>query len=131
MDIKAILKKNSKPSKAAFILCIFCLLLSMLAFMAVLAKIFLIPFMFIFNGPFDILSYLFPKGEIAIQLIAVTVSLCLALFINGYKTALPILLLYASCYFVPQNDFSELGNAMLHLGTLAAIFLLAEQYERK
>ena len=131
MDVKAIFKKNSKPSTAAFVLCIFCLMISMLAFMSVLAKIFLIPFMFIFNGHFDVLSYLFPKGEIAIQLIAITVSLCLALFINGYKTALPILLLYASCYFVPQNDLSELGNAMLTLGTLAAIFLLAEQHERK
>ena len=131
MNIKVIFEKNSKPSTAAFVLCVFCLMISMLSFMTVFARILSLPFMFIFGGHFEILSYLFPKGEIAIQLIAITVSLCLALFINGYKTALPILLLYASCYFVPQNALSELGNAMLTLGTIAAIFLLAEQHERK
>ena len=131
MDIKSVFKKNSKPSTLALVLCILCLMISTLSFMTIFAKILLLPFMFIFNGPFDTLSYLFPKDEIAIQLIVITVSLFLALFINGYKTALPILLLYAGCYFVPQNNLSELSNAMFTLGTLAAIFLVAEQHERK
>ena len=131
MDMKSFFEKNRKPSTPALVVCAFCLMISMLTFMTVLARILSLPFMFIFGGHFEVLSYLFPKGEIAIQLIAITVSLCLALFVNGYKTALPILLLYVGCYFVPQNNLSELSNAMLTLGTLAAIFLLAEQHERK